>query len=379
MEWENISNLVKSSARDLGFDLAGIAGIGEFAELRYFPEWVAEGHSGEMRYLEARNESGELKRSMLKNAAPWARSVIVCALNYNSPEPFSTEVNDRTRGWISRYAWTKRDYHDIILDKLRALESRIAEVSKQERQEFRSWCYVDTGPLVERVYAKYAGIGWIGKNTCILNQQLGSWLFLGVILTSLPLTPNFPANDRCGSCTRCLDACPTNAFIGPYKLDATRCISYLTIEKRGAMPQELRAGVGLNVFGCDICQDVCPWNRKAPISGNADLAPRLELVNPALDWLAAMESEEFRATFKGSPIKRAKLSGLRRNVVTAMGNSGRLEFIPRLREFLTDEDAAVAEHARWALNRLEQSCETSPPEELNAQNANDSLATKPRS
>ena len=348
-----LSATVKRIALELGFDLAGIAGVGDFEELARFPEWVAQGRAGEMRYLEARNEAGDLKRAALRNAAPWAKSVVVVAINYNSTEPYSTDTQDPTKGWISRYAWSRRDYHDVILEKLRTLEAEVAALAKDAGEEFRSWCYVDTGPLVERIYAKYAGIGWIGKNTCILNQELGSWLFLGVILTSLPLRPDLPAPDRCGSCTACLDACPTDAFPAAYELDPTRCISYLTIEKRGALPEELRADVGRQVFGCDICQDVCPWNRKAPAGKELDLAPRKELVNPALEWLALLGPEEFRETFRKSPVKRAKLGGLRRNVVTAMGNSGRLEFAPTLRKLADDEDAAVAEHARWALQRLE--------------------------
>jgi epoxyqueuosine reductase len=230
------------------------------------------------------------------------------------------------------------------------LESRIKEDSGAT--DFRSWSYVDTGPIVERVLAKYAGIGWQGKNTCIINQETGSWLFLGVILTSLELTPDMPAPDRCGSCTRCIDACPTQAFIGPYKLDATRCISYLTIEKRGAIPEELRTGMGNQVFGCDICQDVCPWNRQAPPSRSGEFQPRSELVNPALEWLAGMSQQEFRSVFKDSPIKRAKYSGMRRNAAVAMGNSGDRKFIPQLKTMAQDEDANLAEHARWALEQL---------------------------
>ncbi len=183
--------------------------------------------------------------------------------------------------------------------------------------------YVDTGPIVERVYAKYAGVGWIGKNTCIINQKKGSWLFLGVILASLELAPDMPAPDRCGTCTRCIDACPTDALLGPYQLDSNRCIAYLTIEKRGSIPEDLRAGIGRHVFGCDICQDVCPWNRKAPASSALEFQPRPGLVNPALAWLAEMSAEQFREAFRGSPIRRTKRSGLRRNVAIAMGNSGK--------------------------------------------------------
>ena len=306
-----------------------------------------------MRYLEARNQSGELKRASLANAAPWARSVVVCGLNYNVDQPYSTHSGSTAQAWISRYAWTERDYHDVVLERLRALESRfVALCAEQGSDTPRTWCYVDTGPVIERIFAKYAGIGWIGKNTCVLNQQLGSWLFLGVLLTSLPLTPDLPATDRCGSCTRCLDACPTNAFPAPYQLDATKCISYLTIEKRGAIPEELRAGIGRQVFGCDICQDVCPWNRHAPINTTPGFSVRAALVNPDLEWLARLTVEEFREVFRGSPVKRARYSGLRRNVALAIGNSGDPQFVPLLEELCADEDEVVAEHAKWALQHL---------------------------
>jgi epoxyqueuosine reductase len=205
---------------------------------------------------------------------------------------------------------------------------------------------------VERVYAKYAGVGWIGKNTCILNQKLGSWLFLGVILTSLELEPDLPAPDRCGTCTRCIQACPTDALIAPYQLDSNKCISYLTIEKRRAIPEEMRDGMGRHIFGCDICQDVCPWNRKAPPTDAPEFQPRPELVNPALEWLAEMSAEEFHNTFRRSPLRRARLSGLRRNAVIAMGNSGKQKFVPTLQKLARDDDPVVAEAARWSLDQL---------------------------
>lgn len=348
-----IARQVKQAAAQAGFDLAGIAGVGEFPELDYFPTWLAQGRGGEMAYLQARDEQGWLKRASLGTVAPWARSVVVCALNYNTAPPYSTAVRDSGRGWISRYAWSRRDYHNVVLRKLRQVEAEISgQWSVGSGQLIQTRAYVDTGPLVERVYAKYAGVGWIGKNTCIINQGLGSWLFLGVILTSLELAPDLPIPDRCGTCTRCIDACPTQAITAPYQLDSNRCISYLTIEKRGAIAGELRAGMGRQVFGCDICQDVCPWNRKAPASAEAELQPRPELVNPALDWLAEMTAEQFAEAFRGSPVRRAKLSGLRRNAVIAMGNSGNQKFVPTLEKLSTDEDELVAEHARWALARL---------------------------
>jgi epoxyqueuosine reductase len=356
----SISALIKRAAHDAGFDLAGIAPVRDFPELDHFPEWVAAGRAGEMKYMEARAEDGGLKRASLRSAIPWARSVVVCAINYNTSQPYSTAPHHPGEGWVSRYAWSGEDYHEAVMQKLRAVEQRLQQICKGqvhngqaqdagETPALQTRCYVDTGPIVERVYAKFAGIGWIGKNTCILNQKLGSWLFLGVIVTSLDLSPDLPAPDRCGTCTRCIDACPTQAFIAPYQLDSNRCISYLTIEKRGTIPEDLREGMGRHVFGCDICQDVCPWNRKAPVTIAREFQPREGLVNPALDWLAEMSAEEFRERFRGSPIRRAKRSGLRRNAVIAMGNSGDPRFKPVLEKLSTDEDPVVAQSAQWAL------------------------------
>ncbi len=345
-----ISDLVKREALRAGFDLAGIAGVHDSPELDYFSEWISCGYGGEMKYLETRDHSGKLRRSSLSRAAPWARSVVVCAVNYNTAEPYSTKVSDPERGWISRYAWSREDYHEAVMRRLRTVEGKLLEIS-QPRIQTR--CYVDTGPLVERVYAKYAGVGWIGKNTCILHPKHGSWLFLGVILTSLELQPDLPAPDRCGTCTRCIDACPTQALVAPYRLDSNKCISYLTIEKRGAIPAPMREGMGRQVFGCDICQDVCPWNRKAPVTRAGEMQPRPELVNPALEWLAQLDSREFVRSFRGSPVKRAKLSGLRRNAAIAMGNSRNRKFVSTLRRLVEDADTTVAEAADWALKKLQ--------------------------
>ena len=346
----NITDIAKQAAREAGFELAGVAPVRDFDELDRFREWIAAGRAGEMKYMEARDQSGSLKRASLGSTLPWVRSVIVCAINYNTAQPYSTEVNDPQRGWIARYAWGQQDYHEAVLNRLRAVESRLR--ASAGSSELQTRCYVDTGPLVERVYAKYAGIGWMGKNTCILNQKMGSWLFLGVILTSLELEPDLPAPDRCGSCTRCIDACPTDALVAPYQLDSNRCISYLTIEKRGVIPEDMRTGMGHEVFGCDICQDVCPWNRKAPATEAAEFQPREGLVNPALEWLAGMSDEEFREKLRGSAVRRAKRSGLRRNAVIAMGNSGDERFGPLLERLKTDEDPVVAESAEWAAKRL---------------------------
>jgi epoxyqueuosine reductase len=363
-----LATVVKKRAAEAGFELAGIAPIADFRELDYFPQWIADGYAGEMKYLEARNEAGTLKRANLRTVAPWARSVIVCAINYNTAHPYSNQSDDPRQGWISRYAWSRGDYHEAVMGRLRqveaALRHAVAEPAGRtfpqagETPELETRCYVDTGPVVERVYAKYAGLGWIGKNTCILNQTVGSWLFLGVILASIDLTPDLPAPDRCGTCTRCIDACPTKALIEPYRLDSNRCIAYLTIEKRGDIPESMRDGMGRHVFGCDICQDVCPWNRKAPATSAAEFQPREGLVNPALEWLAEITGEEFRQRFRGSPIRRAKRSGIRRNAVIAMGNSGEPRFVPVVKKLAADDDPVLAEHARWAMKRLHQAART---------------------
>ena len=347
-----VKAVVKQAAERAGFDVAGIAPAAGVAELNHFPQWIAAGRAGEMKYLEARDDHGDLKRASLARVAPWARSVIVCAINYNTAHPYSTEVHDSDRGWISRYAWSREDYHDAVLRRLKQVERELHQAVGDSQPTVVTRSYVDTGPIVERVFAKYAGVGWIGKNTCIINQKKGSWLFLGVILTSLELAPDLPAPDRCGTCTRCIEACPTDAILAPYQLDSNRCIAYLTIEKRGSIPEELRAGMGRHVFGCDICQDVCPWNRKAPASTAPEFDPRPGLVNPALDWLAEMSAEEFRAAFRGSPIRRTKRAGLRRNVAIAMGNSGNQEFLPLLDRLADDDDESVRESAEWARRRL---------------------------
>ena len=384
---------LKEEASALGFDLAGAvpAEAEQWSELAKFSNWVEAGYAGEMQYLKTTNEAGVYKRENLRNALPWAKSAIVCAINYNTAPAYSINQprieNGGSRGWISRYAWTAEnvssesedydvssqtiasDYHATVLARLRKLEAWLHENAKQHSvsEEIQSRCYVDTGPIVERVHAKYAGLGWIGKNTCLINEQLGSWLFLSVIVTSIPAqmffeggAPSLPSPDRCGTCTRCLDACPTQAFIGPYQMDATRCIAYLTIEKRGTIAEELREGIGRQVFGCDICQDVCPWNRKAPVTALKEFQPRPGLVNPELSRLAKMTREGFRATFRGSPVERTKYAGFRRNVAIAMGNSGDVSLSPLLEEMTRDEDGVVAEHAEWARKRLEQKALSGP-------------------
>jgi epoxyqueuosine reductase len=340
----SLTKEIKARARASGFDLVGVAPVGPVPELSFYLEWLAAGHAGGMDYLKRNTDV----RQDVGLIVPEAKSVIACAMIYHSDQPLSTTCKDTKRGWISRYAWGD-DYHDVLRTRLLALNRYIADCVGTD---YVSRVYVDTGPVVDRVHAKYAGIGWFGKNTCIINQSVGSWFFLGEIITNLELTYDVPAPDRCGSCTRCLDACPTDAIVEPYVLDSNRCISYLTIELRGEIPIEYRDDLGNHVFGCDICQDVCPWNRKAMTTGEAAFQPRERLMNPSLVELARLDEHKFRELFRKSPVKRAKRQGIMRNLAVAMGNSGETACLPALSDMLENETAMVAEHARWAIDKI---------------------------
>ncbi|RMF63176.1 MAG: tRNA epoxyqueuosine(34) reductase QueG, partial [Calditrichaeota bacterium] len=273
----SLTQAIKAQARELGFELVGVAPVEVVPELTFYKEWVEAGYAGKMAYMERNIE----KRMDVRQVVPAAKSVIVCGMVYHTPQRLST-CSDSQRGWISRYAWGD-DYHDVL--KARLLH--LAAFAENEVDGQMTWrAYVDTGPVVERVFAKYAGLGWFGKNTCLINQQEGSWFFIGEIITDVELEYDTPAPDRCGTCNRCIDACPTDAILEPYLLDARRCISYLTIELRETIPTPLRAGMGNHVFGCDICQDVCPWNRKARFTREESFHPRDGLVEPDLEELA---------------------------------------------------------------------------------------------
>jgi epoxyqueuosine reductase len=332
----------KSLARKKGFDLVGIARADAPPELAFFAEWIARGHAGEMTYL----TSQVARREDLRAAFPWARSLIAVGLQYDTPYPYSTEAPS-DRGWIARYAWGD-DYHDVMKTMLEGL----VEDLRQEAGPFTARTYVDTGPVVERAYAAAAGLGAWGKNTCLLHPEHGSWFFLGEAVTDLDLPADAPRPDLCGSCTACLDACPTGALPAPYVLDARRCISYLTIEVKGALPEERRPDLGRHVFGCDICQDVCPWNRRRRQRGGPAFAPRAGLEAPDLGDLASLDDAAFRERFRRSPVKRARRRGLLRNVAVALGNSGDASRRPILETLAKDEDPLVREHALWALRRL---------------------------
>jgi epoxyqueuosine reductase len=333
---------IKQKARSLGFDLAGVAPLGPFPEAVFYPKWLENGYAGDMQYLERQTAAKMEPQSVL----PGARSVIVCAMNYNSAQPHTRY--DRLRAWISRYAWGE-DYHETVKEKLLELAAWI-----ERNSPLRTRAYVDTGPLLERVFAKYAGVGWFGKNTCIINQKVGSWLFLGCIVTDLEMPYDTPVPDRCGSCTRCIDACPTGAILEPYVLDSRKCIAYTTIELRGEIPEKDRAGIGHHLFGCDICQDVCPWNRRAPHSSNPAFEPKEGLFWPAIDRLLDMDEAEWKRMIRGTAMKRAKIKGLVRNLMVVAGNSGSREYLSRLRRFLKHDDEHVRSHAEWAIDKIEE-------------------------
>jgi len=400
--------LARERARALalaaGFIEAGLVALPYAAEERdagRFAAWVRSGRVGTMQYLKRTGEDGRLTRERVRLPFPWARSVLVCFSSYLYPsEPLSTKGSEPRSGWVARYAWSSRvdakgerrpsDYHKVLLKKLREVEARL----HAELGEFESRCYVDTGPVVERSLAVAARLGWAAKNTCLIHPQLGSWGFLAVLLTSLDisepasqrtiesaakghdfsradetaknkgaLAPEqnlFEISDRCGTCRRCIEACPTHALDVPYQMDATRCIAYLTIEHKGPIAEELMPGMGRQVFGCDICQDVCPWNQKAlgkarlggPTVVDTELEPRPELINPALDWLASLDEKAFEREFNGSPVRRAGFWGLRRNVAIAMGNSGLSQFAVKLEEWAAAGDEGLRVAARWALAKL---------------------------
>ena len=312
------AGIIRELARECGFELAGVAaaepGPEGTPERAWYREWVASGFAGEMRYLAGH---GAAVRDDPRNLLASARSVVCVGKLYNTPWPYSTQFDAGDRAWISRYAWGE-DYHGVVRRGLERLDAMLRE---RAGAAFESRICVDTAPLLERSYARMAGLGWIGKNTCLINQQGGSWFFLGELLVSLAIDADAPPPDRCGTCRRCIDACPTGAIVpaGPwFTVDSRRCISYLTIELRGAIAVEHRAGMGRHVFGCDICQDVCPWNRRAAATSDPAFGPRA--FAPPLEALAAVTEGEFHSMFRGTPVTRARYAGFVRNVAIAMGN-----------------------------------------------------------
>jgi epoxyqueuosine reductase len=338
-----LSRQIKDEAHRLGFDLVGISAVRPPPHEESFAAWLRRGFAGELDYM----KRTELLRRDPRSLAPWAVSVISVGMNYYTPFPRGRRDGE-TAGWISRYAWGD-DYHDVMKQRLEALLGRVRKLCG-ESVEGRA--FVDSGPVLERDFAGVAGIGWIGKNTHLISPQKGSWFFLGELFLNLALACDRPLRDRCGSCQLCLKACPTGALVGPYLLDARRCISYLTIELKGWMPRELRPLVGHHIFGCDICQEVCPYNAKARPTKEAAFLPRPGFHAPDLIPLLSLSEGEFRRRFRASPVLRAKRRGFLRNVAVALGNSRHPDAVPALRRALDDEEALVRGHAAWALGQI---------------------------
>ena len=337
----SLEQLIKAQACGLGFDLVGITSLGPMETADAFDEWIARGYAGEMDYL----PRGAGKRRDSRLPVPGTTSAIVVGLDYGGRE---------VSGPIARYA-RGDDYHDVVLGKLEQLHEWL---DSEVGTPIKGKPYVDTGPILERDLARRAGLGWFGKNTNLVNPRIGSFFFIGALLVDLDLAPDKPFEaDRCGTCTRCLDACPTNAFIGPRLLDATRCISYLTIELKGPIPADLRAEMGTHIYGCDVCQDVCPYNvkfaqelREPAFASRSGIGER-DARSLAVELLA-MDDDAFRSAFRKSPIKRAKRRGLARNAAVVLGNIGDKRDAPVLSRARSDAEPLVRQHAEWALDRM---------------------------
>ena len=330
-----------SFAREIGFDSCRVAACGSAPHAEAFRNWLNEDGHGEMGYM----ERGEEKRCDPKKVLPDARSIVVLAKNYFQGGAVHRNAATAKTGRIARYAWGD-DYHDLIERGLDKIDEFLREFGGQQK------CYVDTGPVLERDHAAEAGIGWHGKSTMLIDEQLGTWFFLAEVLTTLELPPDEPVPDRCGTCERCIKACPTGAITAPHRLDARRCISYLTIELKGSIPLELRPLIGNRIFGCDDCLDACPWNRFAQVSREAAFSARPSTVGMPLRDYLSLSDDEFRVLFRNSPIKRIKRRGFLRNVCIALGNVGDLSDLAALERATADSERLIAEHAKWAIHQI---------------------------
>ena len=340
-----LTQQIQARAQDLGFELVGIIPAAQSETIARYQQWIENGYAGKMQYLERHLPLKTDVRQLLSEA----KSVISLAMNYYTLDPPKALAEDAARGQISRYAWGD-DYHDIIRQRLSELVDFIKQTAETELQ---TRVCVDTAPIIEREYAQKAGLGWIGKNTNLIHWRSGSWYFLAEVLVSIALESETPIlRGSCGTCTRCIEACPTDAFVEPNLLDSRRCISYLTIELKERIPKALRSKMGNLIYGCDICQEVCPWNSKAVPTDDPAFRPRDGNLTPTLLSLVGMTQQEFSRRFKGSPIKRAKRRGFLRNVLVAIGNWGAQRAVPALKKALTDDEPLVRSHAAWALGQI---------------------------
>ncbi len=339
------SQAIKRRARQLGFELVGIAPAEPPTHGQFYLDWLDRGYAGEMAYLW--RADAVRRRLEPSDALTGARSILVVGMNYLNEDDGPDA--DPSRPIIARYA-RGTDYHAVFEEKLELLAGSLAEIVGGDPAVR---CYVDYGPVLERDHAQRAGLGWIGKNTLLINTEIGSYTFIGEILTDAVLAPDEPfVPDHCGTCERCIEACPTGAIVGPHEVDARLCISYLTIELRDPIPRELRPLVGNRVFGCDICQEVCPWNSEAPMTAEERFKPRADIVGPELVQLMAIGEDEFSKRFSDTPLSRGKRRGLLRNVAVALGNWGEPAALPALERGLNDPDALVRGHSAWALGRV---------------------------
>jgi len=346
MKNEELKKDLIAYARELEFDSCRIAACAAPGHASEFRTWLGEGAAGEMSYM----ERGEEKRCDPQKVLPGAQSIVVVALNYWQGESATPKAFGAAEGRIARYAWGE-DYHEVISHKLDKIDNFLRRFGGRQK------LYVDTGPILERDHAAQAGIGWHGKSTMLIDTQLGTWFFLGEILTTLELPPDPPQRDRCGTCERCIKACPTGAITAPHRLDARRCISYLTIELKSSIPVELRPLIGNRIFGCDDCLDACPWNRFAQASRETAFSARRSTTGMLLRDYLKLNDVEFRALFRNSPIKRIKRRGFLRNVCIALGNVGGLADLSALKGAASDPDELIAEHAAWAIERIQERCE----------------------
>ncbi len=342
----NLTQEIKNKAQELGFELVNVIPVSPSTTIDIYAQWLALGYSGKMAYLDKHFE----KKQDLRKVMPQTLSLVSLAMNYHTISIPEDEKNNPSKGVLSSYAWGE-DYHQVIREKLEQLRTYIETTSPHQED---SRVYVDTGPILEREYAQHAGLGWLGKNSMLINWEKGSWFFLAEILLDIELEYNaaIPLGD-CGNCTRCIDACPTKAIVSDRQVDARRCLSYLTIELKEAIPQEFRPAMGNLIFGCDICQEVCPWNRKAPISQELGFQPRKNNLMPDLIDLMFLSQEEFSRRFKNSPVKRAKRRGFLRNVAVALGNWGNSQAIPALKHGLSDKESLIKSHSAWALGQID--------------------------
>ncbi|HEO64480.1 MAG TPA: tRNA epoxyqueuosine(34) reductase QueG [Spirochaetes bacterium] len=337
-----ITRDIKMKANEIGFDLVGICEAEELDDYKHYQRWIEKGFHGEMDYLPRRTAHRKSPKTLMESA----KTVISCALNYYHP----TVEGDFDHGMISNYA-RNLDYHKIMSNMLKELADFIQKQNKEALVKY----YCDTGPILEKAYSQQSGIGWIGKNTCVINQKIGSWIFLGEILCSLPLNPDPPAKNYCGTCRLCIDICPTEAIVAPYQLDSRKCISYLTIELRDTIPIDLRKDMGHHLFGCDLCQSVCPWNRNPPESPMDTFYPRQDIRNRSLEEWLDLDEEGFRSIFKQNPVKRTKWMGFMRNVIVVAGNSRDHKLIGKLEGLYNLNNTLLSEHLDWAIDRLESS------------------------